>query len=122
MERNNSCITFSELRTTNRARALEYLDAKGRTILDWNETDIACALAGEVGELCNIIKKRFRDGATDDNFSAAKDEIADVQIYLDLLCSKMKVHLEDCLVNKFNKDSEKIGLKTLFYVPLPDQL
>jgi len=39
--------------------------------------------AGEVGELCNMIKKRWRDNA--DFSEEIKDEIADIRVYLELL-------------------------------------
>ena len=48
-----------------------------------DERFLALALAGEVGELCNMIKKRWRDGA--DLAEEIKDEIADIRIYLELI-------------------------------------
>ena len=47
------------------------------------ERFLALALAGEVGELCNMIKKRWRDNA--DFSEEIKDEIADIRVYLELL-------------------------------------
>ena len=48
-----------------------------------DERFLALALAGEVGELCNFIKKRWRDGVS--VIEECRDEIADCRIYLELL-------------------------------------
>ena len=44
---------------------------------------LALALAGEVGELCNLIKKEWRDGV--DNREEQRDELADCRVYLELI-------------------------------------
>ena len=52
----------------------------------WTKEDerfLALALCGEVGELANLIKKRWRDGL--DLSSEIRGEIYDVRIYLELL-------------------------------------
>ena len=48
-----------------------------------DERFVALALAGEVGELCNMIKKRWRDGA--DLTTEIREEIADIRVYLELM-------------------------------------
>ena len=48
-----------------------------------DERFLALALCGEAGELANMIKKRWRDGA--DLSDDIKDEIADIRVYLELL-------------------------------------
>lgn len=48
-----------------------------------DERFLALALCGEAGELANMIKKRWRDGA--DLSEEIKDEIADIHVYLELL-------------------------------------
>jgi NTP pyrophosphatase (non-canonical NTP hydrolase) len=83
----------------------------------WSLSDWATALAGEVGELCNIIKKlnRVRDGLvgnkeTPEELQAALGkEIADVYLYLDLVARRANVDLEDAIVSKFNEVSERNG-------------
>lgn len=83
----------------------------------WTESDWACALAGEVGELCNVIKKRNRvrdnlqqrgtnEGALQHNL---KMEIGDVYVYLDLLARRVGLNLEDCVRDTFNRISEREG-------------
>lgn len=74
------------------------------------------ALAGEVGELCNIVKKMERERLGAAGSRATKEElaeeIADVYIYLDLLCTKADIDAQPVITAKFNKTSEKLGLKT----------
>jgi len=48
-----------------------------------DEHFLALALAGEVGELCNMIKKRWRDNV--DLSADIREEIADIRVYLELL-------------------------------------
>jgi NTP pyrophosphatase (non-canonical NTP hydrolase) len=48
-----------------------------------DERFLALALCGEVGELANMIKKRWRDNA--DLTEEIRDEIADIRVYLELI-------------------------------------
>lgn len=78
------------------------------------------ALAGEVGELCNMIKKMQRvergglDGgssysAKDITKEMLKEEIGGIAIYLDLLASLLDISLEDAIIDTFDAKSEKYG-------------
>ncbi len=78
------------------------------------------ALAGEVGELCNMIKKmqRVEKGGMDggSSYSAKditkemlKEEIGGIAIYLDLLASLMDISLEEAIIDTFNSKSDKYG-------------
>ena len=78
------------------------------------------ALAGEVGELCNMIKKiqRVERGGVDggSSYSAKditkemlKEESGVIAIYLDLLASLLDISLEEAIVDTFNSKSEKYG-------------
>jgi NTP pyrophosphatase (non-canonical NTP hydrolase) len=80
------------------------------------------AIAGELGELCNMIKKleRVGSGGIDGGSSyTAKDitkdmmeeEIGGIAIYLDLLASKLGISLEDAIIKTFNSKSEKYNFK-----------
>ena len=80
------------------------------------------ALAGEVGELCNMIKKMERvqrggiDGgssytAKDINKEMLKEEIGGIAIYLDLLASLLDIDLQEAMVDTFNEKSEKYGFQ-----------
>lgn len=83
----------------------------------WSESDWAVALAGEVGELCNIVKKINRDKhglrqhAVDPRKLAEllAMEIGDVYIYLDLFARRVGLNLEECIRDTFNRISEREG-------------
>lgn len=73
-------------------------------------------LAGEVGEACNIIKKMERQrlglagGKVD--IEGLTEELADVIICVDLIARSLDIDLEEAIVAKFNKTSDKMGLST----------
>lgn len=58
-----------------------------------------CALAGEVGELCNMIKKYERDGQL---FSKEQygHELADIFIYTVLTARQLDINLEQAIIEK----------------------
>lgn len=85
------------------------------------------ALAGEVGELCNMIKKmqRVERGGVDGGSSyTAKEiskemlteEIGGIAIYLDLLASLLDISLEDAIIQTFNRKSEQYGFREFITV------
>lgn len=85
---------------------------------DWTLPEWGLATAGEVGELCNVIKKIHRGDMTLQEANEKEliaDEAADVVIYLDLLCQKAGIDLGTAIVNKFNKSSEKYGSNVTIY-------
>jgi NTP pyrophosphatase (non-canonical NTP hydrolase) len=96
------------------ARALHW---HPQGLQSWSLSDWACALAGETGELCNVVKKlnRNRDGLignkeTPEQLQAALgDEIADVYVYLDLFARRAGFNLEDVVRKKFNEVSLRNG-------------
>lgn len=78
------------------------------------------ALAGEVGELCNMIKKlqRVERGGVDGGSSyhakditkeMLKEEIGGIAIYLDLMASLLDIDLSEAIVDTFNQKSEQLG-------------
>lgn len=104
-------LTFDLLRTVNAMRQREW-DKEGGIDLAYRGNE----LAGEVGELCNIIKKleRERRGIRGSRATReqAADELADVIICSDLIGMQLEVDLSEALVRKFNATSEKYGLST----------
>lgn len=76
-------------------------------IRNWSKERWGLAVAGETGELCNLIKKDIRDG----NISPVLigEEIADIVIYLDMLAQKYGLDLKEIITRKFNQTSHKIG-------------
>ena len=73
---------------------------------EWSIADWSNALAGETGELCNVIKKMRRGDNID--VSEAGKELADVVIYADLLATKLGLNLSDCVRQKFNEVSDRV--------------
>jgi NTP pyrophosphatase (non-canonical NTP hydrolase) len=83
----------------------------------WSLSDWMTAVAGEVGEAANVVKKlnRVRDGIPGNTETEAElreqlgEEIADAVIYLDLLAQAAGFDLETIRDAKFAKVSAKIG-------------
>ena len=96
-------LTFNLLREVNQARCEDIF----HPLEDWSATDWATALAGEVGELCNYIKKLRRG----ENITTRQlaDELADTIIYADLLAAVLGIDLGEAVRAKFNLVSEQKG-------------
>lgn len=111
-------LTFEELRQSNKSRCQD-VDGFNHDLSSWTTTDWTNAVAGEVGEACNISKKMLRlkqgmyNKKEDKSYLDLKyrlgDEIADAVIYLDLLASSLELKLEDLIRHKFNDKSVEIG-------------
>jgi NTP pyrophosphatase (non-canonical NTP hydrolase) len=114
MEKSN---VLHQLREANKKRVTAF----GHTIEGLSPTDWACAVAGETGELCNLIKKLHRGDKIDKhtgreiNAELIGSEAADIVIYLDLLAQKIGFDLSTAIVNKFNEKSEEIGSSITIY-------
>lgn len=100
----------------NRMRS-EHPTGFNHRLEDWSLSDWMTAVAGELGEAANVVKKlnRVRDGIPGNTQTEAElraalaDELADVFIYLDLLAQRAGVKLQDAVRDKFNRTSAKIG-------------
>jgi NTP pyrophosphatase (non-canonical NTP hydrolase) len=110
-------LDLQKFRNTNIERAMEGFKTYSNVPLLFFTT----ALAGEVGELCNMIKKRERakygglvagtnHKAADITQDVLKEEIGGIFIYLDLLASLVGVDLGEAVIETFNSKSEKYGL------------
>lgn len=106
-------LTFSTLRSLNVRRSARWHGATQWSLSDW-----ATATVGELGEACNVIKKlnRLRDGlvGNQERSTAALSamlakELADTQIYLDLLAYEANIDLAQAVIEKFNEVSERNG-------------
>ena len=91
---------------------------------EWGSTPRSAAfatieLAGEVGEVCNEVKKLERTrlnlvgGKTDKTDLA--DELGDVVICCELLARKYGIDLGHAVLGKFNKTSLKHDFKTFIH-------
>ena len=98
-------LKLSELREANVARQNEAYGKLKSTCQD--ELYLCTAIAGEVGELCNFVKKERRDGV--DNSVSINKELADILTYLDLLAEVRGVDLGEATRDKFNEVSDRIG-------------
>lgn len=100
-------LGFAELRFANVARC----EKAFHPLASWSPSDWAMATAGELGELCNLLKKARRGEAVDP--LALADEAADVVIYLDLLCARIGIDLGAAVRRKFNivSDRRKCDIK-----------
>ncbi len=109
-------LSFNTLRSANIARLPQFKNAKGEPAhsepdgSDWCLAQWSNALAGEVGESANIIKKIDRGDIT---LAEARPllakEFADIVTYLDILAMRAGVDLGRATRDKFNEVSERVG-------------
>jgi NTP pyrophosphatase (non-canonical NTP hydrolase) len=106
-------LTFKQLTSANLARDRDIF----HEMENWSLADWATALAGEVGEACNKIKKLkygrhalLRKVAQADitHLEIAK-ELADAVIYADILCQLLGYGLGEVIRLKFNHVSDEVG-------------
>ncbi|MGA9722683.1 MAG: hypothetical protein WBQ86_09530 [Candidatus Binatus sp.] len=109
-------LTFEELREANLSRGQRW--HKGG-LDEWSVAQWAVAAAGEMGEICNAVKKldRIEDGIAnisepnrqlstrEEAVRAIGAEIADTVIYLDLLSQRLGLDMAAEVSKKFNKVS-----------------
>lgn len=116
----NKDLTFRQLRRANLKRLPLFKSRSGAVAhskpdgSDWNLMQWACAVAGEVGEACNMAKKIERgDFATAaDRVKAMREfakELADVVIYADIAAYQVGEFLDEVVEEKFNEVSVRIG-------------
>ena len=106
-------LGFSDLRKANLARQAHWGGSDNWTLADWSN-----AVAGEVGEACNVVKKLRRPelGTVGNEYDASvyrdqlESEIGDVLIYLDLLANAAKLDLGECVSRAFNEKSAKLNM------------
>lgn len=105
-------LTFDDFRKANVARCIKWQGS----LDSWSSSDWMTAITGELGELASLIKmrNRERDGIGGNKFSPTDrhiaDEIADVATYLDLFAASLGVDLGQCMVDKFNEVSARLGI------------
>lgn len=109
-------LTFNTLRGGNIARLPQFKNRKGGQAhskpdgSDWSPAQWLQAMVGELGEYANVRKKFERGDITAQEFrELATKELADVQIYLDLLAYQLGIDLGQATMDKFNEVSERVG-------------
>jgi len=109
-------LTFNGLREANRMRLPQFKNSKGDPAhseadgSDWSPAQWLQAVTGELGEYANVRKKFERGDLTKEEFDAmARDELADVVTYLDILAFRLGIDLGNATMEKFNRVSERVG-------------
>ena len=109
-------LTFDALRTANIMRLPLFKNAKGETAhakvdgSDWSPAQWLQAAVGELGEYANVRKKYERGDIDAHTFKAlAAKELADLQIYLDILAYQLGIDLGAATERKFNEVSDRVG-------------
>lgn len=127
-----SKLTFSTLRLANETRLPGFKNSKGElahntTGSDWSPLEWGAAMGGEVGEVIEVVLefakratkigdtlKKIRRGDLDPTLVEIRErvakELADVQIYLDLLAMQLGIDLGAATVQKFNEVSRRVGV------------
>ena len=74
----------------------------GNLAMSERESRLMCAveLAGEAGELVNVVKKIIRDGGTPERMAALELEVADVAITLEMVAQSFGVDVEQAVARK----------------------
>lgn len=99
-------LSFLQLRQANLVRAENSFKSCGA----WDTPRWIMELIGEVGELANVLKKVERgDFTLEQAIGDIAKEIADVQIYLDLLSAHLAIDLGEATRAKFNEVSARVG-------------
>ena len=109
-------VSFTNLRAANLARLPKFKNKHGQLAhshpqgKDWSPAQWLQAVIGEMGEYANIRKKFERGDLTAEEFAIeGGKELADVQIYLDILAYQVGVDLGAVVVSKFNDVSRRVG-------------
>lgn len=105
MFQNTQRNTLADLRRINPERCKVF----GHGVKEMPLAFWSTAVAGECGEMCNIIKKKLRGDSILDFHGEVGREAADQVIYLDLLCTFLGISLEDFIILKFNEVSAERG-------------
>lgn len=99
-------MEFKDFQAMNRKRCVETFHES------WPIQNWALAIAGESGELCNLIKKCIRGDFTfEEKRQEILDELADVITYCDLAISELKASTEETIISKFDVVSARYGWK-----------
>lgn len=109
-------LTLQTLREANRLRLPDFKNSKGEPAhsmpdgSDWTLGEWMNAVAGELGEAANIIKKvRRGDMTLEEARPLLANEFADIITYLDITANQAGIDLNVSVADKFNQVSERVG-------------
>lgn len=103
-------MTFSEFQAMNRARCEAGFKHSVEPHGSWPFQNWALAIAGESGELCNLVKKVLRgDFPLEDKRVELLKELADIITYADLMVSSLSGDTGTEVLSKFQEVSRRIG-------------
>lgn len=109
-------LTFTQLREANLQRLPVFKNSKGEPAhsepdgSDWSDAEWLQAVLGELGEYANVRKKLQRgDYSREEAKPMMAKELADVQIYLDILAFRLGIDLGEATRAKFNEVSDRVG-------------
>lgn len=77
----------------------------------WSPAEWGCALAGEVGELCNLLKKLKRGDDPAPTKAQLEEELGGSFVYLDLLAQRLGINLFEAARKEFDRVSKIKGYK-----------
>lgn len=119
--RDSKHLRFSDLRHANVQRLPLFKNKQGQPAhsepdgSDWSLAEWTNAIAGEVGEACNLAKKLMRGDYGEpgthqfaEGLAELRKELADVVIYSDLACFRAQGDLGAEVVDKFNLVSHRV--------------
>ncbi len=79
-----------------------------------NPKDLAISLSLEASELLENFQWKSNEEALTERFEQIRDEIADVGIYLLLLADDLGIDLEQTILDKLQKNSEKYPVEKAY--------
>ncbi len=104
-------VTFNVLRGANVRRQQEWPGNEHADV-----AFRAIELAGEAGEVAEAVKKFLRAERGIKGSTATREDVAsemgDLLVALDLLANQMDIDLGEAVRAKFNRTSEKYGMRT----------
>lgn len=103
-------MTFRRFQQVNAQRCEEAFGHIPGGAEEWPIQNWALAIAGEAGELCNLVKKCLRgDFTVESQRQAILDELADIICYADLAMTHMQANTGEALAHKFDEVSQRRG-------------
>lgn len=105
-------LSFKVLRKSNELRLSQFKIFRASTLnkkINWNLEQWILNLTGEVGKAYSIIKGIKKDNLTIEEIKEdLTEQLAYIQIHLDILANEANIDLGKATIDKFNKISDSI--------------